>query len=120
MSTQFPDDFDALQKRKPEHVLPSGESLQQFYDRIVETFTDVLKQHPTGRLLVVAHGGVLDCIYRHCTGEPLPTPRQWLLPNAAINVIRQSKPQTLEVLRWADQHHLNSDRGEDEVDGRIT
>ena len=35
--------------------------------------------------MLVAHGGVLDAIYRLATRQALDAPRTWKLPNAAIN-----------------------------------
>lgn len=122
MATHHPEAFKGMSQRDPQHEPPEGESLNRFNQRVLDAFFSALADHPGQDLMLVAHGGVLDCIYRHCMDEPLHTPRSWLLPNAALNVLwvqAGSKPQ---VALWADQSHLNvglGNTGLDEVDGRV-
>lgn len=143
MALQHPEAFKGLKSRDPHSPLPGGESLHQFNQRVLQAFHTILASHPEEDLLLVAHGGVLDCIYRLCKAEPLEKHRDWLLPNAALNLLQvkkvtakaaassisqlasQSVSPVPEILLWADHSHLMFDQtGEghgtkDEVDGRI-
>lgn len=132
MHAQHPEVFQGLKAREAHAAVPGGESLHEFNQRVLTTFHKVLTTYPDEDLLLVAHGGVLDCIYRHCTDEPLEKHREWLLPNAALNVLQAPKnPKTVEnsgamkIVLWADQSHLESGEAgmppasKDEVDGRI-
>lgn len=134
MAALHPEAFNGLQTRDPHSPLPGGESLHGFNQRILSAFGKLLTLYPDDDLLLVAHGGVLDCIYRHCKAEPLEKHRSWLLPNAALNLLQVQKVSsnikataspTPQILLWADQSHLQTqenglDSGSrDEVDGRI-
>ncbi|MCR2746305.1 histidine phosphatase family protein [Limnobacter parvus] len=123
MSEKSPDEFAALSNRHPEAPLQGGESLRQFYDRVVSTFLEIANANRGASTLLVAHGGVLDCIYRYCTDEPLEKQRDWQLPNCALNIVELDSEAHGNVLLWAWQGHLNKDlpgQNMDEVDGRVT
>ena len=57
-------------------------------------------------ILVVTHGGVLEMIYRHATGRGLSTPRDFEIPNAAINRV-DIEGDAWRVRTWADVAHLS-------------
>ncbi|WP_138518726.1 histidine phosphatase family protein [Limnobacter alexandrii] len=123
MQAKSPQEFDSLKNREPDAPLQGGESLNQFYTRVVSAFEQI-RQHasPGDTILLVAHGGVLDCIYRHCTGEPIEKQREWQLPNCALNVVEIDPGGQKQVRLWAWVEHLNNDepgQNMDEVDGRI-
>jgi probable phosphoglycerate mutase len=61
------------------------------------------------QIALVAHGGVLDIIYRAATGLELQAPRSWLLKNAAINRLLWT-PESLTLVGWGDVAHLESDQ----------
>ena len=119
MQAQFPHAFHGLKNRMPEAELTGGESLLGFYHRITSQVRRLIEQHRNQTILLVAHGGVLDCMYRLAQGEPLHTLRSWLLPNCALNVIDHHPEGHFTVPLWADVNHLLEDAG-DEVDGRVT
>ncbi|MDN3918678.1 histidine phosphatase family protein [Roseateles violae] len=90
-----------------------GETLPIFYQRCVGAVERLAARHPGRTLLIVAHGGVMDCLYRAATRLPLQAPRSWELGNAAINRLLYS-PQGLSLVGWNDQFHLD-DRSLDEL-----
>ena len=83
-----------------------GESLEQFYQRCVDVFADVIEQAYGQPALVVCHGGVLDCLYRHVTGQPLAAAREVGLRNAAINQIQVNSTGKLDIALWDDVSHV--------------
>jgi len=93
-----------------------GESLEQFYVRCVRALNAVIDRSDGRPALVVCHGGVLDCVYRHVTGQPLNTARTVGLRNAAINQIRIESTGALSIELWDDVSHLVEAR--DETDRR--
>jgi 2,3-bisphosphoglycerate-dependent phosphoglycerate mutase len=122
MQAKSPHEFAGLRNRVPDAPLQGGESLFQFYSRVVGAFEHICAAHTGKTILLVAHGGVLDCIYRHCTGEPLQKQREWQLPNCALNVVEIDPQGNKSVKLWAWTGHLNRDKpgqNMDEVDGRI-
>ncbi|MNS89531.1 hypothetical protein D3C72_1235460 [compost metagenome] len=65
----------------------------------------------------MAHGGVLDCLYREATGMTLEAPRQHELLNASVNRLRSDSAH-LTLLQWGDVSHLEA-LALDEVDKRV-
>lgn len=103
----WPDQYRAWRERVPDFA-PSGggESLLQFRARVMATVNTLASAQGQGQIAVVAHGGVMDILYRAATGQELQTPRTWTLANAAINRLLWT-PESLTLVGWADAQHLN-------------
>ena len=56
--------------------------------------------------MLVAHGGVMDLLYRAATGQELQAPRTWQLGNTAINRLLWT-PEGLTLVGWSDTSHLD-------------
>ena len=117
MAQRHPDVYQSLTRRLPEAPLPEGESLLAFYNRVTQAADALAMQHLGQTLVVVVHGGVLDCLYRKAQSLPLSPPRTWLLANASVNVI-DHHPSGWLLRSWGDNLHLEQS-GQDEVDGRV-
>lgn len=94
-------------RRDPEYAPPGGESLNSLRDRIAETIDDVAARHAGELVVLVAHGGVMDVLYRLATRQHLQAARTWQLPNAAINRLLWSPGNGLTLVGWADTSHLD-------------
>lgn len=105
LEAAHPDETLAWRKRVPEFAPPGGESLMQLRDRVVKTVTELAARHPGEQILIVAHGGVLDILYRAATRLALQAPRSWELTNTAINRLLWT-PEGLTLVGWADTLHL--------------
>ncbi len=113
---RFPVEYAQWQARQPDAVIERGETLGGFYARVSQTIERIGRSHPGQRVVITAHGGVLDCAYRMATGTPIEARRSWDLLNASVNCIAFDGHRF--VLRdWADVTHLVSE-GLDEVDRR--
>ena len=98
----WPEQASQWRRRVPEWVPPEGgESLLLVRERVAETVQRIAARHPGELIVLVAHGGVLDAIYRLATRQALDAPRTWKLPNAAINRLLWS-PEGLAVIGWAE------------------
>ena len=83
----------------------TGESLLQFAERVKEAVDKLAKNHTNQTIAVVSHAGVLETVYRKATGRPLHTPRDFVIPNCALNWFGfDEKGWHLEA--WDDHHHL--------------
>lgn len=102
-----PADFARYSARDPNFDYVNGESLATFSGRIVSTMNELAARHAGQTVLVVAHGGVLDVLYRQATGRALETPRDFAIPNAAFNWLCIA-PEGWFVETWAAQEHLQS------------
>jgi probable phosphoglycerate mutase len=93
-------------KREPDFSPEGGESLNVFRDRIVQTASALASAHLGQQIVLVAHGGVMDVLYRAATGQEVQAPRTWQLSNAAINRLLWT-PDGFTLVGWADTQHLD-------------
>lgn len=84
-----------------------GERLDHFYARCVACVQELGARHLGQTIALVAHGGVLDCLYRAATRIALDAPRTWQVANAAINRLLYT-PEGLTLVGWSDTAHLES------------
>lgn len=102
----LPDQALRWRKRDPEFVPDDGgESLHMLRGRIQHTVDRLAAQHVGGQIALVAHGGVMDILYRLATRQDLQAPRTWALDNAAINRLLWT-PDGLTLVGWGDVAHL--------------
>ncbi|GAP37582.1 histidine phosphatase family protein [Piscinibacter sakaiensis] len=101
----WPDDSLRWRRRDPSFGPAGGETLSAFYDRCVATAERLAAAHPGEAIALVAHGGVLDCLYRAATRLDLQAPRTWLVANAGINRLLYTG-EGFTLVGWADLGHL--------------
>ncbi|SAL27978.1 phosphoglycerate mutase [Caballeronia peredens] len=115
INDKFPAEYVEWQTRDPGFAPPGdGESQRVFYHRVVHAMEPVVAAHPNGRIAVVAHGGVLDCVYRFAMKLPLQEPRNWPLLNCSINVV-DYRNGGAAVVSWGDIAHLSTDTDDDNL-----
>jgi 2,3-bisphosphoglycerate-dependent phosphoglycerate mutase len=113
---RWPEQSERWRKRDPAFGPAGGEMLADFYARCVATVTRLAGAHPGQTIAVVAHGGVLDCLYRAATRLDLQAPRSWQLGNASINRLLYT-PQGLTLVGWSDTWHLEGVSLDEASDG---
>ena len=104
---RWPEDSLRWRRREPGFGPGGGETLRDFYARSVAAVLRLASAHPGQTIAVVAHGGVLDCLYRAALAIELQAPRTWQLGNAAINRLLWT-PEQLAVIGWNDVGHLET------------
>ena len=114
IAENWPDESERWRSRDPHFAPPGGESLVQLRERIQSTVDALASQHLGEHIVLVAHGGVMDALYRLATQLDLAAPRTWALGNAAINRLLWM-PEGLTLVGWADDYHLDDDAFVDEV-----
>ena len=113
---RWPDQSARWRRRDPEFGPAGGEVLHDFYARSVATVTRLAAAHPGQTIAVVAHGGVMDCLYRAATRLALDAPRSWQRGNASINRLLHS-PQGFTLVGWSDTYHLEETSLDESGDG---
>lgn len=108
IASRFPEEYAHWQTRDPEFRPGPGESQQMFHDRVVTALRAIASKHPGERVVVVAHGGVLDNARRHAQSLPLQHKRDYLLLNASVNVFAFEQAG-VRMVHWGDVAHLHSD-----------
>lgn len=101
----WPEESRQWRQRHPHWQPPGGESLHAMRERIRTTTTELAQRHLGSQIVLVAHGGVMDILYRLATGQELQAPRTWELKNAAINRLLWT-PEGFTLVGWADTQHL--------------
>jgi probable phosphoglycerate mutase len=103
----WPEHAQNWRKRLPEWQPPEGgESLLALRERVLRTLHELAARHPGEQIVVVAHGGVLDALYRIATHQAVNSPRTWELPNGAINRLLWT-PEGFTLVGWSDTQHLD-------------
>lgn len=115
IAARWPEAFAAWRARHPDWAMDEGESATTFQTRVLAALREIAVRHDGGRVVVVAHGGVLDVAFRHARGLAWDAPREHQMLNAAINRLRARSTPTgvsLDVIDWADAEHLDASRDE--------
>lgn len=106
IATDFPKESERWRSRDPHFAPTGGESLVQFRERVQTTVNAIASQHVGQHIVLVAHGGVMDILYRLATAQPLHAARTWELGNAAINRLLWTS-ESVALVGWGDARHLD-------------
>lgn len=107
IEVELPEHAWHWRKRTPDWTPPDGgESLTALRERVVSTVNELGARHPGQQVVLVAHGGVLDIVYRAATRLDLQAPRTWALTNTAVNRLLWT-PEGLSLVGWGDTSHLD-------------
>jgi probable phosphoglycerate mutase len=104
-AAQHPAAYDLFSARDPNYDFETGESMLRFAGRVAEGIDWMVRHHGGETICAVSHGGVLDIVYRKATGRPLGIPRDFVIPNCALNWFRFDA-HGWHLERWADRRHL--------------
>ena len=102
---RWPEDALRWRRREAAYAPGGGESLADLYTRSVSAATALAARHRGQAIALVAHGGVLDCLYRAAVGVPLGAPRSWQMDNASINRLLYVGGG-FTLVGWNDATHL--------------
>jgi len=102
---RHPAEYARFRDKDPEFDFVTGESLKAFAARALDCVARLAARHAGESILVFTHGGVLEMVYRHATGRGLSTPRDFEIPNAALNRV-EAAGEAWRVALWADVSHL--------------
>lgn len=104
---RFPGEARRWRLRDARFGPDGGETLRAFHERAIGAVAAIAARHRGQHIAVVAHGGVLDALYRAASRLALDAPRTWPLGNASINRLR-ADDEGFVVVGWADSLHLEA------------
>lgn len=111
IAERYPVEFAEWQARDVDAVMPAGgraaESFRQFYQRCQDGIARWAERYPRQSILVVAHGGVLECAYRAARGLSIDGPRDFQVKNASINRFTFGNG-VLSLDQWGEASHLSA------------
>ncbi len=91
----------------PDKAYPNREEPEDFIKRVMSGVDDILKKYPEKRVLIVAHGAVINAILATVSGGEIGAGKTRLM-NACINNIHYKQEQW-EVLNYNQVEHLSED-----------
>jgi len=107
---KYPEAHAYHHARDTHYNFETGESMLQLAERISTAVNHIARLHIGQTVAAVTHGGVLDILYRKATGRPLHTPRDFSVPNCALNWFRIESHENGEndwhLEAWDDHHYL--------------
>jgi 2,3-bisphosphoglycerate-dependent phosphoglycerate mutase len=112
---RWPEASERWRKRDLSFAPEGGESLPVFYERCVGTASRLAAAHAGQTIALVAHGGVMDCLYRAASRIDLQAPRSWQLGNASINRVLYT-PEGFMLVGWSDTFHLDDETRDETAD----
>ncbi|WP_426321282.1 histidine phosphatase family protein [Pseudoduganella sp. R-43] len=111
IAERYPVEFAEWQARDVDAVMPAGdrvaESFRQFFQRCQDGIARWAERYPQQSILIVAHGGVLECAYRAARGLSIDGPRDFQVKNASINRFTFDKG-VLSLEQWGEVAHLSA------------
>jgi probable phosphoglycerate mutase len=116
IAQRWPEDALRWRQRDPDFGPTGGEALQAFFDRSVAAAYRLAAAHAGQTIALVAHGGVLDCLYRAATRLELQAPRTWQVGNATVNRLLWT-PEGFTLVGWNDTTHLEAEDAPDALNG---
>lgn len=116
IEAEHPEASARWRRRDPEFGPTGGETLRAFYARVVDAAERLVAAHPGQTVALVAHGGVMDCLYRAATRVDLSASRTWQLGNAVVNWLLYT-PEGFTLVGWADTSHLDGLEHDEFSDG---
>lgn len=116
IETHFPEHSARWRAREPGYGPEGGETLRGFYERVVAAAGALAARHAGQTIALVAHGGVMDCLYRAAARVALDAPRSWQLGNAAINRLLHTGAG-FTLVGWSDTSHLDGLEHDEISDG---
>ncbi len=109
IEARLPEEAQRWRTRDPLWEPEGGESLTAMRERVQRVLDELASAHTGEQIVLVAHGGVMDLLYRAATGQDLQAPRTWQLGNAAVNRLLWTASQGLSLVGWADSSHLDNE-----------
>ena len=104
-----PEVLERLDANDPDYIIPGGESHRQHYQRNVAAIEEIVSRKSGGRIALVAHGGVLDSLFRYVACLPLSQPRCFITTNASLTIINHGmfySTMRWVIETWCDTAHL--------------
>jgi len=107
IEAELPEHARHWRQRTPDWAPPgAGESLLALRERVLAAVNELAARHVGEQIALVAHGGVMDVLYRAATRLDVQAARTWQLPNTAVNRLLWT-PEGLSLVGWADTTHLD-------------
>jgi probable phosphoglycerate mutase len=104
---KYKDTFRAYMTRTSDFNIRNGESLKVFSARVIKAINEIAEKYCNKNILIISHGGVLDCIIRYIFNIKLDVERKFSIYNTSVNsIIIDNGKWFLE--EWGNIEHLKT------------
>ena len=100
------EEYEQFRSRDPDYIIPDGESIRERHERAVSCLFDIADKHKGQKIIIVAHGGILDSIFRKVFDIELIAKRKFSLLNSSINTFTVLKGKW-RLTSWGNVSHLD-------------
>ena len=100
------EEYERFRSRDPDYIIPDGESIRERHKRAVSCLFDIADKHKGQNIIIVAHGGILDSIFRKVFDIELTAERKFSLLNSSINTFKVLKGEW-SLISWGNVSHLD-------------
>lgn len=87
IAVKYPEIYGELKNMKFNFAIPEGETFEQFYNRVSGYMKHLAEKYKDKHILLVSHGGALNCIFRMVMQLPLEAKRNFSILNNSINIV---------------------------------
>lgn len=92
--------------RCPVTTIKDGETLTEFSQRVQDAFEQLAVEYSGNNIMVFAHGGVIDIVWRRAQQLALDVFRKAPIVNASINQFSIDADRMWTLTDWAQTGHL--------------
>ncbi len=114
IQAKYPETYKNYLSRVKELPIEKGESLLAFYERTTKELNRIVEENRGMKILVVCHGGTIDCITRKVFDYPLDARRCFQIPNTGINTFIVDSNNEWTVKEFGNIDHLNEINAQNE------
>ncbi|WP_045027873.1 histidine phosphatase family protein [Draconibacterium sediminis] len=82
---KYPEEYRRYKERDPGFVVPGGESIEQMYKRVISEIEAIALKFKDQKVLIVAHGLVLEMMMYKTFNLKLDEPRAFSINNSSIS-----------------------------------
>lgn len=103
----YNEQFIQLQEDPFNNSYPNGESLIEFYDRVVNSFKGIIEKYKGKKILIVAHGGTVKCI--ECYYHNKKINKDWMMgvvKNCSLTCIEVDDNNKIKEIYYNSTEHL--------------
>ena len=111
LEQRWPEDYSTWENDPHKHIMPNGESMEEFQQRLINEVMYIIGQHEGKNICIVTHGTAIRamiCHFRACTLEEMINVA-WC-DNTAITII-DYEDGAFKTMMEGDASHLGEDLG---------
>lgn len=107
MASRYPSQWARWMAEPDWDVVPGGEGTGAFERRVEAALDVLLSRHPTGDILAITHGGVVQVLLARVLGRAPKGPFPFVVANASVTVLERRRGSLL-IGRVNDTCHLEA------------